>query len=715
MDCWRLTSVEIDGFRGVASKQSFDFQGRSCLLFGPNGQGKSTIALAIQWALFGKFPSGILQNVASSSFLRSHGNATGAYSVCVTLKRAAHTITIYREAGTKHKRFEIVADGERFSNAYAEEKRDALIGMDADTFSRLIVLNQGRVRGLLMDEASERRTAMDKLLGLDASADIAAEMKPKRFEERAKELVETGRAKLLGLEGEERNLTTLRAEAQEKAREQGFQSHHFTLSGLKKEFADISAAVTQTALEYNVTLGSIPSCDVVENGSRICKAFREAIGTIRREADVLAKIQSLSQQIADVSTLAEQWRHAFSQAENAKHALAEHEAAMGANDFLARKGRELADRLQEAESHLKSARALNALLSDALRCVDAAGSSECPVCEHPGGAGLLRERVRKLSDETTVDLERSRTAASGAISAHDGIKRARATLAEDANQHLRRLEKSRHQAATALGEIGVPDAKLAGRLDELLAAKTTARDKLTKGAKTLENELQKSEQRITAVSERLLPVLLLTTKLAAVEEKRRHVAKGDDGISQKAEKLRLVADRLKELKQILLDAKDEHARVALQTAAPRAQELYSALVDHPFFKTVAIDTEEKAGAVGYCYRVSQGRDTKELVEARLVLSDGQMTAAALALFYALAESSAHVFDLLFIDDPTENLDDRRKLAMAQAVVQMAKRKQVIISTHDEDFHAKLEDAGFKEQAITFRFHDWNGSPQVAAI
>src|SRR6185436_957018 len=159
---------------------------------------------------------------------------------------------------------------------------------------------------------------------------------------------------------------------------------------------------------------------------------------------------------------------------------------------------------------------------------------------------------------------------------------------------------------------------------------------------------------------------------------------------------------------ILLDAKDEHARAALQVAAPRAQELYSALVGHPFFNRVAIDTEEKTGSIGYSYRVSHGADSKEPVEARLVLSDGQMTAAALALFYALAQSAEHGFDLLFIDDPTENLDDRRKQAMAEALVQMAKQKQVILSTHDEDFQAKLEDAGFKERAITFRFHDWNG-------
>ena len=43
MSRWRLDSVEINGFRGVAGKRRFDFLGKNGLLFGPNGQGKSTV------------------------------------------------------------------------------------------------------------------------------------------------------------------------------------------------------------------------------------------------------------------------------------------------------------------------------------------------------------------------------------------------------------------------------------------------------------------------------------------------------------------------------------------------------------------------------------------------------------------------------------------------------------------------------------------------
>src|SRR6185503_11442628 len=105
-------------------------------------------------------------------------------------------------------------------------------------------------------------------------------------------------------------------------------------------------------------------------------------------------------------------------------------------------------------------------------------------------------------------------------------------------------------------------------------------------------------------SEQLLPVLVLTNKLAAVEAQRRKAAEGGDAVSHKAEQLRLMGDRVKELRQILLEVKDEHARGSLRAAGPRAQQFYSLLVDHPFFNTLTIETEEKAGSLGYCYRVS---------------------------------------------------------------------------------------------------------------
>jgi len=568
-----------------------------------------------------------------------------------------------------------------------------------------------------MDEVSERRKAMDKLLGLDAVAEIASELKAKRFTDRADALLDTGREGIIRLEGEERNLVTLREEAQERARKHGFQSRHFTLSGLRKEFEDISAAVVQIADSFGVTLGALPSCAAVEDGSRVCKAMREAIAKIRLEADVRRKLAEFDGEIATLTALVERWREIYKLNEQAGQVLCDHEAAAGSHDALERKAKELADRFEQTEKDLRSADALKALLNEAWDYIEASSSKECPVCERPlqaGGIDAIRERARKLSDETTRALESAKTSAGEAVDAHENLKRVRSRLVEECSEQKRRLDRARGEVLTALGGTGVADAKMAVRLDEALASKLSDRGKLAAGANALEEEIGKVETRTNAISEELLPVLDLSERLARVEDARKKASKGGGAAERKAERLRTLAEHVKELKQVLLDAKDEHANTLLDAAGPRAQELYSVLVDHPFFDTLRIETEELRGSVDYCYRVANGAVTKGAAEARLVLSDGQMTAAALALFYALAESACHSFDLLFIDDPTQNLDDKRKEAMARAIVQIAKLKQVVISTHDEDFEAKLEDAGFKVGAASFRFRDWNGDPQVSA-
>jgi energy-coupling factor transporter ATP-binding protein EcfA2 len=50
----RIKSLKIDGLRGVRSQASFDLDGKSLLLYGENGSGKSCVTDALEWFLFNK-------------------------------------------------------------------------------------------------------------------------------------------------------------------------------------------------------------------------------------------------------------------------------------------------------------------------------------------------------------------------------------------------------------------------------------------------------------------------------------------------------------------------------------------------------------------------------------------------------------------------------------------------------------------------------------
>ena len=95
-----------------------------------------------------------------------------------------------------------------------------------------------------------------------------------------------------------------------------------------------------------------------------------------------------------------------------------------------------------------------------------------------------------------------------------------------------------------------------------------------------------------------------------------------------------------------------------------------------------------------------------------MLSDGQMTAAALALFFALAESSQHSLDVLYVDDPTQNLDHTRKRAMAKVIADIASRKQIVVSTQDEDFVTLLRDLDFDGGSVVHNIVAWDRTPEV---
>jgi len=70
--------------------------------------------------------------------------------------------------------------------------------------------------------------------------------------------------------------------------------------------------------------------------------------------------------------------------------------------------------------------------------------------------------------------------------------------------------------------------------------------------------------------------------------------------------------------------------------------------------------------------------------------------------------------MLFIDDPTQNLDQGAKEAMAKLMVEIAGRKQIVISTHDEEFVSYLREYGFDKKASVFHIESWNGNPKIVS-
>lgn len=66
-----IKGLTIDGLRGVRSQVSFDLSGKSLLLYGENGSGKSCVADAIEWFLFNKVGHLASEEISALEALRN--------------------------------------------------------------------------------------------------------------------------------------------------------------------------------------------------------------------------------------------------------------------------------------------------------------------------------------------------------------------------------------------------------------------------------------------------------------------------------------------------------------------------------------------------------------------------------------------------------------------------------------------------------------------
>ncbi len=77
-DRFRLKRVEVEGFRGINRKAALDFAPTATLLFGANGQGKTSVLAAIEWCLFGQLPYQPSENLAREEIVLEFKYVPGA-------------------------------------------------------------------------------------------------------------------------------------------------------------------------------------------------------------------------------------------------------------------------------------------------------------------------------------------------------------------------------------------------------------------------------------------------------------------------------------------------------------------------------------------------------------------------------------------------------------------------------------------------------------
>jgi DNA repair exonuclease SbcCD ATPase subunit len=712
---WRLAAITIRQFRGVANEHRFAFNGRSGMLHGNNGVGKSTVALGLQWILYGKFPEGVLQNAMLDRFLAPVRAKAKQYSGEVVLSRGREKLVISRDASTKA--FKVALGSETWLDDEAEQKRDALLGLDMDSFVRAILLQQSRIRALLLDEVKERNKALDRLLGMDTVEHLLELLQPKDFIKQANAWREKVRAEQQRLAEREKLLTEQLETAQQRARGLKFLNKDFNPTGLRARCVEIARDAVALGKKYHVQLPELAPPSDPAGADTFSKGLAKQLQAIRLQSELKQRLAPVEKDISTWTALRQGWSEQLAQRDARAAAAAELVQKHGEEKSLLEERAQLEAKLKDLRAALKAAGDTRQLLEDALAIVARDKPASCPICEQPLPSRLdlaerLAERSASLASEEMGKLETSIKEVQARVETNGEAREQLRTSSAELAACQKVLEMHRQKVIDALGGTGIVENKVLARLDEALAKRGAEREAIGAGIAEIERDLEALELRHAALREGLVPVVAKRDELAAHEGAAKNAKELHARSESQAAEMEARAAQIDAIRKALLEAKQDLAGESLRKAGPRAQQLYRALVKQPIFDTLQIRTTPRANKVDYSFEVSSQGASTTTRDARLVLSDGQLTATALALFFGLAESTAHELDLLYVDDPTQNLDLPCKEAMAKVIAEMARHRQIVVSTQDEDFVSFLDAAGFQREAVVHHLKAWDGNPTV---
>ena len=321
----------------------------------------------------------------------------------------------------------------------------------------------------------------------------------------------------------------------------------------------------------------------------------------------------------------------------------------------------------DADRSLRTAR----LLEQALDLHEHGGDSDCPVC----GAGHIDAAWRA---QTVEQIDELQTVASAAASARRRLDEARASLAE----LLRLPDALLSDAATwpiAVADLSDAWSHLSEAQsleDEALPAEVIARaDAVRVAAAEVATAAQawihQHEDSWRPIAE---PLTAWLVQARAAVESRPQIA-----AFKEAEKwLTTLTDELRAERFAPIESQAIELFTTMRAASNVSLdglELAGKATRRRLELAVAVDGHDSAGVA--------------------VMSQGELNALALSLFLPRATLPGSPFGFLVIDDPVQSMDPSRVDGLARALETVAKRRQVVVFTHDDRLPDAIRSLGIE--------------------
>ncbi|MEO0264645.1 MAG: hypothetical protein ABIM17_05310, partial [candidate division WOR-3 bacterium] len=185
-----------------------------------------------------------------------------------------------------------------------------------------------------------------------------------------------------------------------------------------------------------------------------------------------------------------------------------------------------------------------------------------------------------------------------------------------------------------------------------------------------------------------------------LRERAREIERMDEWkrMMEKKEELIKLKERLHSIISAIKKASQEEAKTKIENARERINEYFKRITNHPQIKNLKLEVEEDSTG-GNNYEIKD-EDGNLVIP---ILSQGNMNALALSIFLALCENMP--FEFIMLDDPSQSLSSNEKKNFVEVLNTITEKKQVIISTMDNELFEYLKNL-YKQKKI-YKFKEWN--------
>lgn len=662
-----LKSVRLKNIRSYVDEE-VGFPNGSVLLSGDIGSGKSTILLAVEFALFG-----LLTGELGGAGLLRNGAGSGSVELTLELDDRQYTIgrTLKRQKDSvKQDSGFVVSDG-RMQEISAEEIKAFVLKMLGYPMEQLkkktnplyrftVYTPQEEMKRILFEDADERVNTLRKIFDVD---------KYKRVRDNASEYARVLRERIRNFEGMTADLPRLKEELEAKRKEE------FAL----RQDLELLARVTAQAKE---------ALDKIQE-----EAFKRE-QAMKRIEDLKRKVAVLQAQAAygkkDIEAKA-------SEANSLKTQLADEEKTIAGYDAIAAE-KNAADSAMKnteasaADSEMQKTLENVAALRERKRKAEKEKNSfaeirQCPVCRQEVG-DEHRRLVESLYDSEIAQVSE---ALSQAESASERLKAKHAELKKDI-EAIRQQEKHFLVLAEKLKSLD-EKRKRALLLEQDVQLHLNSVKKIEAEIAVFQQEVSKAAEleagylRIKADAAKALEHFHeLKLRQARVEEKlgslQAEASRLDIGIAEK-EKLCTRLNRLRQLEQWLSEHFIPLVEVIEKHVMARVYQEFNSLFEKWFSMLAGEEMMTARLDESFTPVINQNGYDVDVAH----LSGGEKTACALAYRLALNKvindvvSSIKTKDLLILDEPTDGFSEQQ-LDKVRDVLNAINARQVILVSHE---------------------------------